>query len=89
MRINYDGGDNGWYDACRIQFWDDPEAVKPNTNYRLQIKYWGQNISGPRIPSSTNYGLVGKIGGRWEVNCYEPGTSNVVTNYGRITSDWV
>jgi hypothetical protein len=89
VRIDYEeDGDTGWYDACRFQFWNDPEAVKPNTNYRLRIKYWGQNISGPRLPGHSNYGLVGKIGGDWEVNCYEPDTSRVVTNYGRDTDDW-
>jgi hypothetical protein len=89
MRIDYEtDGDTGWYDACRFQFWDDPEAVKPHTNYRLSIKYWGQNISGPRVQSSPSYGLVGKIGGDWAPNCYEPGTSTVITSYGGDTSDW-
>ena len=89
MRIDYEsGGDTGWYDACRFQFWNDPEAVKPNTNYRLQIEYWGMNISGPRVAGHPEYGLVGKIGGDWEVNCYEPGTSHVVTGYGGNTADW-
>jgi hypothetical protein len=89
MVVDYEpAGDTGWYDACRFQFWDDPEAVKPNTNYRLQIKYWGQNITGPRVAGKTNFGLVGKIGGDWDVNCYEPGVGNVVTNYGKNTSDW-
>ncbi len=89
LRIDYEtDGDNGWYDACRFQFWDDPEAVKPHTNYRLSIKYWGQNISGPRLPSSPNYGLVGKISSDWVDNCYEPGTGTVVTSYGGDSSDW-
>lgn len=89
MRIDYEtDGDTGWYDACRFQFWNDPEAVKPHTNYRLSIQYWGQNISGPRIQSSPSYGLVGKIGGDWAPKCYEPGTSNVITNYGGDTKDW-
>jgi hypothetical protein len=81
-------GDTGWYDACRFQFWNDPEAIKPNTNYRLQITYWGEGISGPREIGYPNYGLVGKIGGDWEVDCYEPDTSNVVTNYGGSTLNW-
>jgi len=89
MRIDYEsGGDTGWYDACRFQFWNDPEAVRPNTNYRLHIKYWGMDISGPRVAGHPEYGLVGKIGGGWEVNCYEPGTSHVVTGYGGNTADW-
>ncbi|MGW8249599.1 MAG: hypothetical protein ACWGO1_03070, partial [Anaerolineales bacterium] len=81
-------GDTGWYDACRFQFWNDPEAVKPHTNYRLQVTYWGEGISGPRDTKYPNYGLVGKVGGVWDVDCYQPGTSHVVTDYGGNTSDW-
>jgi hypothetical protein len=89
MVVDYEpAGDTGWYDACRFQFWSDPEPVKQNTKYRLQITYWGSNISGPRVAGSSNYGLVGKIGGDWDNNCYEPGTGNVVTNYGKNSSDW-
>ncbi len=89
MRIEYGpAGDTGWYDACRFQFGNDPEAVKPNTKYRLQIKYWGQDITGPRLAGHSDFGLVGKISGNWDVNCYEPGVGNVVTNYGQNTSDW-
>lgn len=89
LRIDYEPeGDTDWYDACRFQFWSDPEPVKTNTTYRLQIKYWGQSISGPRIAAQSSFGLVGKIGGDWDVNCYEPGVGNVVTGYGGNTSDW-
>jgi hypothetical protein len=89
MRIDYEAdGDKGWYDACRFQFWDNPEAIKPHTDYRLSIKYWGQNITGPRMQSSPRYGLVGKIGGDWAPNCYERGASTAITNYGGDTSDW-
>jgi hypothetical protein len=89
LLIDYEAdGDTGWFDACRFQFRSDPEAVKPNTTYRLRIKYWGKNITGLRNSSQPDYGLVGKIGGGWEVNCFEPGTSTVVTDYGGSTSDW-
>ena len=89
MQIDYEpGGDTGWYDACRFQFWNDPEPVKANTKYRLQIKYWGQDITGPRLADHAAYGLVGKIGGDWDVNCYEPGVGNVVTGYGQNSADW-
>jgi hypothetical protein len=89
MALEYGpSGDTGWYDACRFQFLHHQEAVKPHTNYQLQIQYWGEWISGPRISEFPHYGLVGKIGGDWETNCYEPGTSRVVTNYGGSTSDW-
>jgi hypothetical protein len=89
MVMDYEtGGDTGWYDACRFQFWNDPEAVKPDTDYRLEITYWGEDIRGPRDASHSDYGLVGKIGGNWEVDCYQSGTSNVVTGYGGSTADW-
>lgn len=78
----------GWFDACRFEFWDDAEAVKPNTTYRLRIQYWGHNITGPRVEGYTNYGLVGKISKSWCSNCYEPATGAVITGYGKSTSDW-
>jgi hypothetical protein len=78
----------GWFDACRMEYWNDYEAVKPNTTYKLSIKYWGHNIEGPRIAEYANYGLVGKLSESWCANCYEPGTSTVITGYGTSTSDW-
>lgn len=88
MFLDYEPeGDTGWFDACRFEFWDDPEAVKQNTNYRLRIKYRGLAIAGPRNIAYPNYGLVGKLGD-WNPNCYEPDTGTVVTNYGLNNSDW-
>lgn len=81
-------GNAGWYDACRYQFWNDPEAIKPNTNYKFKIKYWGMGISGPRVTGYSNYGLVGKISTSQLGNCYEPGTGTVITGYGGNTTDW-
>jgi hypothetical protein len=83
MRMDYEtAGDTGWFDACRFEFWDDPESIKPNTTYRIRVQYHGENITGPREPSaSSNYGLVAKIGG-WHPDCYQPGTGTPVTNYG-------
>ena len=88
--IKYDGANlnSGWYDACRFQFWDDPESVKPNTTYKLSIKYWGKDIAGPRLASQADYGLVGKITTDWVPNCHEPGTGTVITGYGQSTSNW-
>jgi hypothetical protein len=88
MVIQYTAGNAGWYDACRFHFGSEPEAVKPNTNYRLQIKYWGQGMAGPRVAGHSSFGLVGKISAGWDVDCYEPGVGTVVTNYGGNTSDW-
>jgi hypothetical protein len=78
----------GWYDACQFEFWEDSEAVKPNTTYKLSIEYWGENIAGPRVTGSSQYGLVGKISANSSPNCYEPGTGTVITTYGGNTSDW-
>jgi hypothetical protein len=88
LRLDYEPeGDTGWFDACRFRFWDNFEAVKPHTDYRLRIQYSGFGISGPRDAAHSNYGLVGKFG-NWDANCYEPGTGNVITNYGLNSSDW-
>lgn len=89
QRIDYEPeGDTGYYDACRFQFWNNPEAIKTYTTYRLRIKYWGEGISGPREPNHQNFGLIGAVGAKWNSKCYEPGATNVVTNYGRDSSDW-
>lgn len=87
LHVDYElEGDTGWFDACRFERWNDPEAVKQNTNYRIRIKYRGIDISGPRN-SGLPYGFVGKLGG-WHPDCYEPGTSTVVTNYGLDNAGW-
>ena len=88
MVIDYEtGGDTGWYDACRLQFHNAGEAVKRNTNYHLQITYWGEGITGPRVSGYPDFGLTGKIGD-WASDCYDPGTNTVITSYGRNTSGW-
>jgi hypothetical protein len=89
QRIDYElGGDIGWFDACRFEFWDDPEAVKQNTNYRIRIKYRGEDIAGPRNTDYQDYGFVAKLGPGWHSDCYEPGSGTVVTDYGLSNSDW-
>jgi len=87
MQMDYESaGDIGWFDACRMQFWDGlEESIKPNTAYRIRVTYSAAGVTGPRNPSFPNYGLVAKLGG-WHANCYEPGTSTPVTNYGRNIS---
>ncbi len=76
---------NSAYNPCMFIGWlKAPPAVKPQTNYRIRIRYMTQNIAGPRQPGS--YGLVAKIGG-WlydDVNgptCDDPGNGTVVTAY--------
>jgi hypothetical protein len=87
MRIDYElSGDSGWFDACRFGWSDDPEAIKPATPYRIRVEYRGVGIQGPRRPG-LDYGLVVKLGGM-HPNCYEPGTSRPVTNYGKDSAPW-
>ncbi len=89
LHLDYErDGDTGWFDACRFQFWDDPEAVKPNTTYKVEITYWGERIKGPRDRKHPEYGLVGKIGPSWSSNCHEPQVGQVTTSHGGDTSDW-
>lgn len=89
LRLDYeaDGGDSGWFDACRYQFWDDPTAVRPGTRYRIQVRYRGVGIVGPREAGQADYGLVVKLGGA-HPNCHEPGVGLVVTGYGRDNAGW-
>jgi hypothetical protein len=88
LRLDYEPqGDTGWFDACRMQFWNDPESVQPGSTYRLRIRYRGIGIVGPRVPGTTRYGLVAKMGG-YHADCHEPGSGNVVTGYGQNNDDW-
>jgi hypothetical protein len=87
MRMAYRPGDQGWFDPCRLEGWNFPEAVKPQRRYRVSATYWGRRLQGPRIPRFPGYGFVMKLGGAFEA-CQEPGTSRVVTSYGRNTSGW-
>ena len=87
MRMAYRPGDAGWFDPCRLEGWNFPEAVKPNRQYRVGATSWGRDIQGPRLPRFANYGFVLKLGGSFP-GCQEPQTSRVVTAYGRNTGKW-
>ncbi len=88
LRLDYEaGGDTGWFDACRLQWADEAEAVKPNTRYRVRAVYAGRGIVGPRAGQSPRFGFVVKMGGMFP-NCYEPGTSQVVSSYGSTSDGW-
>jgi hypothetical protein len=101
QRLDYttdgSGNQNGWFDACRFQRWDDPEGVKRNTTYRVRVQYRASNIQGPRTTNITsNFGLVAKFGG-YDSDCFNPSDpvndpafsiSTPVTNYGGDASDW-
>lgn len=87
MRMADRPGGGGWFDPCRLEGWNFPEAVKPQRRYRIAGTYWGRQIQGPRNPRFPNFGFVLKIGGAFP-SCQEPGTSRVVTGYGRNTTAW-
>ena len=87
MRLAYRPGASGWFDPCRLEGWNFPEAVKPGRRYRVAASYWGRRIQGPRNARFANFGFVLKIGGAFQA-CHEPGTSRVVTSYGRNTTGW-
>ncbi|MCC7173980.1 MAG: hypothetical protein IT159_02195 [Bryobacterales bacterium] len=85
LRLEYP---QDWFDACRYEFSSEPEPVKPDATYAFTITYTGQNITGPRNPSSPEYGLVGKISESGAENCQETGSGKVVTTYGKSTPGW-
>jgi hypothetical protein len=88
MRMDFEpAGDIGWFDACRLQWSNDRDAVKPHTRYRIRVTYRGSQIAGPRRPQSRDFGLVAKLGGMFPA-CYEPGTSRPVTGYGLSNDKW-
>jgi hypothetical protein len=88
MRLAYrQGNEGGFFDPCRLEGWNFPEAVKPNRRYRVAASYWGRQIEGPRNPRFGDYGFVLKLGGAFPA-CQEPGTSRPVTDYGRNTTQW-
>lgn len=89
VHIDYElDGNTGWFTNCAWQRWDDPEAVKQNTDYRIRVKYRAQDIIGPRDPSFPNYGVVLKSGGRWSEVCHFPDKGIALTDFGHNNSDW-
>lgn len=62
-----------------------PAAVKQHTNYRVQVRYKMQNLTGPRV-SEQPYGLVAKVGG-WLTDCQDSGTGTVITEYASANTD--
>ncbi len=87
MRLDYEtGGDMGWFDACRME-WLNLPAIKRDTSYRVAVEYMLEELEGPRRRDSPNYGLVAKLGG-WHADCYNAGTSELATVYGRSVGKW-
>ncbi|MDD2823348.1 MAG: PQQ-binding-like beta-propeller repeat protein [Candidatus Daviesbacteria bacterium] len=78
-----------YWNPCIFTGWlKDSPALKPNTKYRVSIKYlMPQNLPAPKDPTKP-YGLVAKTGfWLWgptdnpPTYCFNPGTGNVVSNY--------
>ena len=77
------------FDPCMFIGWQKAQpAVMANTDYRVRVRYLTENIAGPRI-NGNPYGLVAKVGGvenggwLWGpgLNCHDPGTGIVVSEY--------
>ena len=96
VRIDYEAevvgtsldGNTGWFTNCAWQRWDDPEAVKQNSDYRIRVKFRAQDITGPRDPSFPNYGVVLKSGGSWSDACHYPDKGIALTDYGHNNDNW-
>ncbi len=93
MRLDYKpDGNTSWFDACRvIGYWGTPTEVKPNTTYRVEVRYRGFGITGPRDTGHQNYGLVVKTDVAWQnySRAFDAGTGSAVTGYGGNTpSSW-
>jgi len=83
---------NAGYNPCMfIGFMKAPPAVKPNTSYRVRIRYKTVDLTGPRVAGEP-YGLVAKTGGwLWGDGnyCQDPGTGSLVTPHqSQNTSGW-
>lgn len=85
--LDYETGDVGWFGACVFKRYEDSEAVKNNTYYKLQVTYAAEHIhQEPRI-SGEPHGVVAKISPWWHDDCAEPrGQDLTVTEYGLNTN---
>jgi len=92
MELLWDASRSDRGNPCMfIGAWKADPAVRRNTDYRIQIRYRTEDISGPRTASNP-YGFVAKVGGwLWDDGnyCYNSGTGTVVTPYqSDTTPDW-
>jgi len=74
------GWDSNWFSPCMfIGVWKAKPAVKPDTGYRVQIRYKVGELEGPR-DANQNFGFVAKTGGwLWDSEyCYDSGTGAVI-----------
>jgi hypothetical protein len=87
LRLDWDpDGNTGWFDACRmIGQWGPPTEVKPQTRYRIEIRYWGLQVEGPRDPAHEDFGLALKSDLGSGERCFQPGAGQAITSYGGST----
>ena len=99
-QLDYEAGDSGWFGACVFKRYEDSEAVKNDTYYKLQVTYAAEHIHRePRIAGEA-HGVVAKITPWWRDDCAEPSGAEpsgaepgaedpVVTEYGLNTGgEW-
>ncbi len=78
-----------WWKATRFLGWLSPQAaVKPNTNYRIQVRYQAQNISGPRNPAYPSFGLVIKVANQWLEAPHQAGNGSPNSAYAGNVTGW-
>lgn len=76
-----------WNRCMFIGAWKAKPAVKPNTTYRVRIRYKTAGIDGPKVAGQP-YGFVAKTGG-WLNNCDQPDAGTAVTPHQpQNTADW-
>lgn len=79
---------------CMVLGWESPLlAVKPNTDYRMRVRYKEQGLIGPKVAGHP-FGFTVKIAGwLWNNNdetkrCSYPGTGTVVAATYSTTEKW-
>lgn len=82
------------FTPCVVVGWESPQLpVKPDTDYRVKVRYKAQDLMGPKMAEHP-YGFTVKLGGwLWHDSdemqrCYTPGTGKVVAATYSTTSDW-
>ena len=91
-QLDYEEGNSGWFGACVFKRYEDSEAVKNDTYYKLQVTYAADHISEEPRVSGEAHGIVAKISPYWHDNCAEPdGIEQALafTDYGLNTGgEW-
>lgn len=89
-RLDYEDGNVGWFGACVFKRYEDSEAVKNDTYYKLQVTYAADHIHRKPRLAGEPHGVVAKITEWWLDDCAEPGGQELtVTDYGLNTgAEW-